>query len=57
MYLEQMQQFVEYVEKGRVKNNFDADSSIESLKVVEALFKSHRTGCGININHDKRFTF
>ena len=57
MYLEQMEKFIEYVEEGRVKHSFDANSSIESLKVVEALFESHQTGCGMDITRDERFTF
>lgn len=57
MYLEQIQQFIDFVEKGRVKHNFNADSSIESLKVVEALFESYETGCGVNISRNERFTF
>jgi len=57
MYFDQIQKFIEYVEEGRVKHGFDADSSLESLKVVEALFKSHLSGAGVNITRDERFTF
>ncbi len=57
MYIEQMKQFVRYVEEGRMKHSFDAESSIESLKVIEALFESDKTGSRITIERNERFTF
>lgn len=57
MYLEQMKMFLSYVEEGRMKHNFDAISSLESIKMVEAMFESDRLASGINIARDERFTF
>lgn len=57
MYIEQMQTFIQYVEEGRVKHGYDAVSSLESLKVVEALFKSNKQGRRVNIFRDEKFTF
>jgi len=57
MYIDQMKEFIRYVEEGRMKHKFDVQSSIESLKVIEAHFKSHETGAKVKIERNKRFSF
>lgn len=57
MYIEQMKQFVRYVEERRIKHEYDVTSSIESLKVVEALFKSNETSQAVDIERNERFSF
>jgi spore coat polysaccharide biosynthesis protein SpsF len=57
MYLDQLREFVCMVEEGRVKHKYDAQSSLESLKVVEALFKSNKTGKKIDIERSEKFSF
>jgi predicted dehydrogenase len=56
MYVNQLKEFVCLVEEGRVKQH-DALSSLESLKVVEAFFKSNKTGMKIDIDQNNRFSF
>ena len=57
MYLDQMNEFVRYVEEGRVRHKFDFSSSLESLKVVEAYFESDRTGAKVQVERNERFSF
>ncbi len=57
MYLKEVKCFVGYVEECRVKNSFDIESAIESLKLVEALFKSNKEKRVISIPYNKRFEF
>jgi spore coat polysaccharide biosynthesis protein SpsF len=57
MYVDEIKEFVRMVEEGRIKHKYDALSSLESLKVVEALFKSHSTGKRIEIERNERHTF
>jgi len=57
MYEKQLKEFVDLVEQGWVKNSYDVRSSIETIKVVDALFESHRTGMRIDIEHNERFSF
>ena len=57
MYIDELKEFVRMVEEGRVKHKFDALSSLESLKVVEGLFKSDETGKRIEIERNERHTF
>ena len=57
MYVDQLKEFVRFVEEGRVKHQYDALSSLESLKVVEAFFKSNKTGRKVNIERNERFSF
>jgi predicted dehydrogenase len=57
MYVDQLKEFVRFVEEGRVKHQYDALSSVESLKVVDAFFKSNKTGKKVNIEQNKRFSF
>ena len=57
MYVDQLKEFVRFVEEGRVKHQYDALSSVESLKVVDAFFKSNKTGKKVDIEHNKRFSF
>ena len=39
--LNELKEFICMVEEGRIRHKYDALSSLESLKVVEALFKSN----------------
>jgi len=57
MYIEQLKEFICMVEEGRVRHKYDALSSLESLKVVEALFKSNSTGRRENIERKEKFSF
>lgn len=57
MYVDQLKEFIRFVEEGRVKHQYDAISSVESLKVVEAFFKSNKTGKKVDIEQNKRFSF
>ena len=57
MYIEQLKEFVRMVEEGRTKHGYDALSSLESLKVVEALFKSNLTGRRVDIERNEKFSF
>ena len=54
---DQMQEFVRYVEEGRMKHNFDVNSSTETLKVIDALFKSNKIGARVEIERNERFCF
>jgi spore coat polysaccharide biosynthesis protein SpsF len=44
MYVEQTKKFIEYVEEGRMKHPFDALGSLDSLRIVEALFVTNESG-------------
>mgnify|MGYP000129593631 FL=1 len=57
MYLHQLEEFICSVEEGRMKHKYDAVSSLESLKVVEALFKSNKTGKKVSIERNEKFSF
>ena len=57
MYIDQIQEFVRYVEEGRMSHKFDVKTSIESLKVVDAHFKSNLTSTKIEIERKERFSF
>ena len=57
MYIDQLKEFICMVEQGRTKHKFDALSSLESLKVVEALFSSNLTGKRVAIDRKERFSF
>jgi spore coat polysaccharide biosynthesis protein SpsF (cytidylyltransferase family)/predicted dehydrogenase len=57
MYIEQMQEFVRYVEEGRMRHKFDISSSIESVKVVEAHFESNKSGRKVEIERNEKFSF
>ena len=57
MYIEQMELFIRYVEEGRVKHKFDIQSSVESLKVVDAHFESNISGRRVEIKRNERFSF
>jgi len=56
-YIDQMVEFVRFVEEGRLKHKYDAKSSIESLKVVESLFESSNSGRKVSIERNERFSF
>ena len=57
MYINQLKEFVCMVEEGRTKHKNDALSSLESLKVVEALFQSSISGTRVGIERNEKFTF
>ena len=57
MYIDEIKEFIEYVEEHRFKNSFDIESAIESLKIVGALFESHDSKRIIQIPYNKRFEF
>ena len=57
MYINQLKEFVCMVEEGRAKHKDDALSSLESLKVVEALFESSISGKRIGIERNEKFSF
>ena len=57
MYIDQVQEFVNYVEEGRMRHKFDVTSSIESLKVVTASFESFKTRQSVKIDRNESFSF
>ena len=56
-YIDQMIEFVCFVEEGRLKHKYDAESSVESLKVVESLLESSNSGKKVSIERNERFSF
>jgi len=56
-YIDQVVEFIRFVEEGRLKHKYDAQSSIESLKVVESLFESNNSGTKVNIMRNERLSF
>ena len=44
MYVEQAKKFIDYVEEGRMKHPFDVPDSLDSLRIVEALFEADESG-------------
>jgi len=52
-----MAEFIRFVEEGRLKHNYDASSSVESLKVVESLFESNNSGRKVSIERNESFSF
>jgi len=56
-YIDQMIEFVCFVEEGRLKHKYDAESSVESLKVVESLLESNNSGKKVSIERNERFSF
>jgi len=56
-YIDQMVEFIRFVEEGRLKHNYDAGSSVESLKVVESLFESNNSGRKVSIERNESFSF
>tara|TARA_B100001123_G_C15332988_1_gene1031889 strand:+ start:2017 stop:3810 length:1794 start_codon:yes stop_codon:yes gene_type:complete len=57
MYLDEMNEFVRYVEEGRLRHKFDVSTSLESLKVVDAFFESEKTGKKVQVDRNERFSF
>ena len=57
VYIDQMIEFVRFVEEGRLKHKYDAKSSVESLKVVESFFESNNSGKKVSIERNERFSF
>jgi spore coat polysaccharide biosynthesis protein SpsF len=56
-YIDQLEEFIRFVEEGRVKHKYSAIASIKSLKVVEAFFESSFSDKKIQYTDDSRFTF
>jgi len=56
-YIDQLKEFIEFVEEGRVRHKYSALASIESLKVVDAFFESSLSDKKIHLTNDSRFTF
>jgi predicted dehydrogenase len=56
-YLNQLDRFLNCVQEGRLKHQHDAISAIESIKVVEALYKSNSKGKKIMMDRKERFSF
>ncbi len=56
-YIEQTRKFVSYVEEGRVKHSFDAQSSLDSLRIVEALFSSSERSTIVKLEKTKKNIF
>jgi spore coat polysaccharide biosynthesis protein SpsF len=57
MYINQMKEFISLVEEGRVRHKYDAQSSLESIKVVDALFESSLSGKKVGIKRNEGFSF
>ena len=57
MYVDQMREFVRFTEEGRLRHKYDAASSLDSLRVVEALFESSQSGSAVTIEREERFSF
>jgi spore coat polysaccharide biosynthesis protein SpsF len=57
MYIQQLKCFIEYVEEGRIRNSHDIQSGIDSLTVVESLFKSDEKKKIIIISKNNQFKF
>jgi len=43
-YVDQFHEFIRYVEEGRMSHQFDVESALDSLKVVESFFSSTELG-------------
>jgi predicted dehydrogenase len=56
-YIDQLKEFIGFVEEGRVRHKYSALASIESLKVVDAFFESSLSDKKIYLTDDSRFTF
>ena len=56
-YIDQLKEFIGFVEEGRVRHKYSALASIESLKVVDAFFESSLSDKKIHLTDDSRFTF
>ena len=57
MYIDELKEFICMVEEGRIKHKYDALSSLESLKVVDAFVKSNLKGRRIDIERNEKFFF
>ncbi len=57
MYVDEIKEFIDYVEEHRIKNSFDIESAIESIKIVDALFESVSKNSIVQIPYNKRFEF
>ena len=56
-YLDEMAEFVRYVEEGRIRHEHDAASSIGSMQVLDALFESVSSGTPIRIHANEKPSF
>ncbi|MDA8869501.1 Gfo/Idh/MocA family oxidoreductase [Methylophilaceae bacterium] len=56
-YIDQLKEFIGFVEEGRVRHKYNALASIDSLKVVDAFFESSLSDKKIHLPVNRRFTF
>jgi spore coat polysaccharide biosynthesis protein SpsF len=57
VYEDQLDKFLRFVEEGRLKHQYDANSAIESVKVVEAFIQSNSSGKKVYMERNERFSF
>ena len=57
MYLNQLKCFIDYVEEGRVKHNFDINGGLESLWIVDSYFSSIKQKKIVHKVNNYRFEF
>ena len=56
-YLDELAEFIRYVEEGRIRHEHDAASSIGSMQVLDALFESVSSGTPIRIHANEKPSF
>ena len=57
MYLKQLMCFIEFVEEGRIKHNYDIEGGLESLWVVDSFLNSENQKKIVKNNKKYRFEF
>lgn len=57
MYIKQLKCFIDYVEEGRIKHNYDINGGLESLWVVESYFNSENQKKIIKNKKNYQFEF
>ena len=56
-YVDQLLEFVRFTREGRLKHEYDAESAIASLGVVDSFFKSNDSGKRTEVELNKKFSF
>jgi predicted dehydrogenase len=56
-YLDEMEEFIRYVEEGRIRHEHDAASSIGSMQILDALFESVSSGKPARIHANDKASF
>ena len=56
-YLDELAEFIRYVEEGRIRHEHDAASSIGSMQVLDSLFESVSSGTPIRIHANEKVSF